>query len=231
MKILRKDFVPEDTESYCGGRRLSSGTAYYMQDSNGKIHFGGKQCAEKHGENDWRDVPDLTMALKSLTTHTVENSQTNHSKKATSSKDDRKLKALDYLILRAVKLKDFSIEKRKLSYTKLDEYYLLYQENGELDDDIITHILNMENYAKEKINRRLSLPNLLTCYAYKYILERVLVHLQKKGNNEGEQFITSLQSYLSTHCYLTEKQISGLKNWLQFLPKELREAKLESFKG
>ena len=69
MKILKKDFVNENEESYCAkGHRLSSGTAYYMQAKDGTIHYGGKQCAETHGSNDLRDVPDLTKSLVSLGT-------------------------------------------------------------------------------------------------------------------------------------------------------------------
>ena len=75
----------------------------------------------------------------------------------------------------------------------------------------------------------MSLKNLSTCYAYQYILGRTLNCLRKKDNEEGVEFIKSLTRYLLTNCYLTNKQIEGLAKWLQFLPKDLAEAKLERF--
>ena len=57
MYVLKKDFVDENTESYCAkGKKLSSGKAYFLQDKNGNIHFGGKQCAEIHGTNDLSQI-------------------------------------------------------------------------------------------------------------------------------------------------------------------------------
>jgi len=61
MKILKKDFVDETTETFCTkGHKLFSGTAYFMEESDESIHYGGKRYAERHGINDTRDVPDLT---------------------------------------------------------------------------------------------------------------------------------------------------------------------------
>lgn len=228
MKIIKKDFVSEDTESYCGtGRKLSSGTAYYMQDENGLIHYGGRHCAEMHGTNDIKDVPDLTKSLVSLASP---HSGTGTGTKAdTESSEQKKSLAIAYLLLREELLHDFNIKNISISCKTLRNYYNTYQQTGDLSNKEVNHILNIELHATNKINKRLSLKNLSTCHAYNFILKRVRSILNNKNNKQGILFVDSLQEFLHSNCYLSQKQIHGLNQWIQYLPHDLKNAKLKNF--
>lgn len=226
MKIIKKDFVNENTKSYCAkGKKLSSGTAYYMQAKDGTIYFGGKQCAEIHGSNDLRDVPDLTKSLVSLST---KGTPTGGGGGVTTD-EQRKPLALAYLLLREELLHDFTIDGRPLSYHTLTNYYTSYRDTGDLSDEEVNHILNIERYSTNNIDNKLSLKNLSSCHAYKFILNRTAAHLKKRGNTNGVAFVESLMYFLKTNCYLTEGRVGGLGKWIQFLPVDLRNAKLKGF--
>ena len=231
MIALKKDFVNENTESYCAkGKLLSSGKAYYLLDSYGNIHFAGKQCAEQYATNDLSQIPDLT---KSLTARHEGTSTGGRTIGGTNKQNDfDKSKAITYLLFREEKLSDYTLNGKSMSYSKLQEYYQIYKNENDLSNDAIRHILNIEKYTVENINRRLSLKNLSTCYAYQYILERTLEHLRNNNNNEGIEFVNSLlngDKGLKKYCGLTQEQIVGLSKWLQFLPQDLRETKLKNF--
>nr|WP_312230749.1 hypothetical protein [Pseudomonas sp.] len=224
MKIIKKDFVNEDTESYCAkGHKLSSGTAYYMESKDGKIYFGGKQCAETHGTNDLKDVPDLTKSLVSLGTGT----QTSGGNGSGVTEEKKKSLAISYLLLREELLNEFTLNKKPLSYKVLNKYYNHYTEHNSLNENQINHILNLEKYASENIDIKLSIRNLSTCHAYKFILDRTEAHLSE--NENGIRFVQSLRKYLLSHCTLQPNQVIGLSNWIQYLPKGLRDAKLKNF--
>lgn len=226
MRIIKKDFVSEDTESYCAkGHKLSSGTAYYMESEDGTIYFGGKQCAETHGTNDLKNVPDLTKSLVSLGTGT----QTSGGNASGVSEDKKKSLAISYLLLREELLNEFTLNNKPLSHKNLNEYYSHYSSHGDLNEKQIGHILNLERYASEKIDIKLSIRNLSTCHAYKFILDRTEAHLSKSEKENGIKFVQSLRKYLLSHCTLQPKQVIGLSNWIQYLPKDLRDAKLKSF--
>lgn len=226
LKIIKKDFVNEDTESYCAkGHKLSSGTAYYLESEEGVIYFGGKQCAETHGTNDLKDVPDLTKSLVSLST----GMQTSGGNSSGVSEEKKKSLAISYLLLREELLDEFTLNNKSLSYKTLNEYYTYYIENNDLNEKQINHILNLEKYSSEKVNTKLSIRNLSTCHAYKFILDRTEAHLNKSGKEDGIRFVQSLRRYLLSRCTLQPKQVDGLSNWIQYLPKELRDAKLKKF--
>lgn len=226
MRIIKKDFVNENTESYCAkGHRLSSGTAYYMESDDGVIYYGGKQCAEKHGSNDLKDVPDLTKSLVSLGT----GQQVGGGNGSGASEEQKKSVAIAYILLREELLVDFSIGNRSLSYTNLNEYYNYYNAHNDLTEAQVNHILNIESYSSNKIDRNLSLKNLSTCHAYKFILDRTEEYLSEEESEDGVKFVRSLRQYLLNHCYLKPKQVQGLRSWVQYLPIDLRDAKLKSF--
>jgi len=154
LKIIKKDFVNEDTESYCAkGHKLSSGTAYYMESKDGKIYFGGKQCAGTHGTNDLKDVPDLTKSLVSLGTGT----QTSGGNGSGVTEEKKKSLAISYLLLREELLNEFTLNKKPLSHKVLNKYYNHYTEHNSLNENQINHILNLEKYASENIDIKLSI--------------------------------------------------------------------------
>ncbi|SBT60896.1 Uncharacterised protein [Plesiomonas shigelloides] len=225
MKIIKKDFVNENTESYCAkGHKLSSGTAYYMLADDGTVYYGGKQCALTHGVNDLKDVPDLTKSLVSLGTHNTSGGGSGGG--GTATEEQKKSLAIAYLLLREELLNDFTLNGTSLSYATLNKYYNSYRETGDLIDEQVNHILNIERYSTNSINPRLSLKNLSTCHAYKFILDRTEAHLEKKA---GIDFVNSLRRILKSNCYLSKGRVDGLSKWIQFLPHDLRKAKLKNF--
>ena len=230
MRVIKKDFVNENTISFCGkGRRLSSGKAYFIQNPNGDIIYGGKQCAEENSTTDLTQIPDFTKSLITRREGSQNNgNKTNHD---TNRNDLNKTKALTYMLFREERLPLFKYASKSLSYEPLQEYYESYKETYDLSEDAIRHILNIEKkLSKSKIPlRRLSLRNLHTCCAYEYILERTLDCLEKKNNKDGVEYTKGLMDWLHNKCHLTVGQIDGLSKWLQYLPKDLAEAKLENF--
>ena len=225
MKVIKKDFVNENTISFCGkGRKLSSGTAYFLLKPNGEIVYGGKQCAQENSNTDLSQIPDFTKSLFSRREGSTRiGSKTNLE---TTRNDLNKSKALTYILLREEKLSEFKYYSKSLSFDVLQKYYETYKETCDLTQDAVNHIMNIE---KKLSGKKLSLKNLSTCYAYEYVLERTLVHLEKKSNEDGIKYVKSLRKYLYEKCNLTISQIEGLSKWLKYLPKDLAEAKLEKF--
>lgn len=223
MIVIKKDFVPEDTESYCNKRVLSSGKAYFLQDNFGNIHYAGKQCTEQYSNTNLSLIPDLTKSL-------ISNREGSHSSGGSSigggkSLDNSESVAITYILLREEKLNEYQFEGKSLSYSVLKSYYDKYKIDKKLEVKDIQHILNIEKKAPIS----LSLNNLSTCYAYEFILERTLNYLRINNKEKGVLFVDGLIGYLKKNCKLSIKQIEGLKNWLQYLPQDLRESKLKSF--
>ncbi|MFA6139037.1 MAG: hypothetical protein WC667_13265 [Sulfurimonas sp.] len=226
MIVIKKDFVPEDTETYCdsGRKTLSSGKAYFMQKDDGSIVYGGKKCAEDNSNTDLSQIPDFTKSLLKRRDGAERNRR--RIKGIIEQNDNSKSKAITYISLREEKLIDFM--NGKLSYNVLHDYYLNYKKNNDLTQKEIQHILNIEKneFPKKSLN------NLLTCYAYKYILERTINYLQQNNNTEGINYINDLlngEKGLKTFCNLTNEQIGGLQKWLNYLPRDLRESDLKKF--
>jgi len=227
MIVLKKDFVNENEKSYCKGRRLSSGKAYYLQKDNGDIVYGGKQCAEEYSNTDLSQIPDLTKSL--IARHDGTITTGGGTSVGSTQNDMSKSKAISYILLREEKLSKFKYANKSLSYTILNEYYQNYQENNDLLDHEVKHILNIEKKSAENTNKKMSLQNLSTCYAYQYILERTLDYLEQKNNQDGIKYINGMIDGLHNYCSLTSNQINGLSKWLQFLPEELKKTKLKEF--
>ena len=229
MYVFKKDFVDENTNSYCGKKKLSSGTAYFLRDYNGNIRFAGKKCAEKCATNNLKQIPDFTKSLISRREGQANGGGTAYSNN--SSNDFSKADAITYIVLREEKLSEYEINGKGLSYEVLKEYYEQYKRDSDLSDQAVAHILKIESNVSIK-NKRLSLINLSTCYAYQFILERTIVALTKNNNVSGVSFVKDLlhgESGLKLYCSLTKKQINSLSKMLQFLPGDLKEAKLRCF--
>ena len=122
-------------------------------------------------------------------------------------------------------MNEYKFKVKSLSYSVLKSYFDKYKTDKNLEIKDIQHIINIEKKAPIS----LSLNNLSTCYAYEFILERTLNHLKINYNEKGILFVDGLIEYLKKNCKLSIKQIEGLKNWLQYLPQDLRESKLKSF--
>ncbi|ASM38964.1 MAG: hypothetical protein SPI03_02865 [Campylobacter sputorum] len=224
MIVVKKDFVLEYTKSYHYGKKLTSGKAYYLKDDNGNTYYASKYYIDKYLNVDLSKIPDLTTSLISMTTNenSINKTHTGNDNKFNHDKSN----AITYIILRQEKLIEYNLS----SYEPLKKYYDKYISDGNLNDKDINHIINIEKRAKQR-NTKLSLYNLRTCYAYEFILKRTLNYLEQNQKTNGVKFITSLISYLRKNYTLSENQIKGLENWLDYLPKDLRETKLMNFKN
>lgn len=233
MRAIKIDFVNEDTRSYCGnGVRLSSGKAYFLKDGAGTIHYGGKHCAEQLASNDLSQIPDLTKSL--IARRDGQNSGAGKGSSSSAQSNPDKANAIAYVLLRQEKLVEYTCKGIPVPYETLESYRQEYLNTGDLSDTSVRHILNVEKYSSGKICKRLSLKNLSTCYAYQYILERTLHRLEINQNKNGVNFVNDLLnggSGIRKFCGLTQGQIDGLAQWLQYLPTELRETKLKKFEN
>lgn len=228
MLVIKKDFVNEDTESYCSNhKKLSSGKAYFLLDGQGNIHFAGKQCAEKYSKTDLSTIPDLTKSL--VSNHENPHVTGGNLSGGNNKNDLTKAKAIAYMLLREERLRDFTYNKKSLSYEPLRKYNEQYQKTYDLPENAINHILAIEKKSVENFSSKLSLKNLSTCYAYHFILNRTLTYLEKKEKTGGIHYISGILNDLKVKCILSANQIQGLANWLQYLPKDLKESKLKSF--
>jgi hypothetical protein len=229
MITLKKDFVNEATKSYCKNRKLSSGKAYFLQKDNGDIAYGGKKCAQDKTTTDLSTIPDFTTSLMHR-----KNGKIGVKKKSVGSnsiKDNNNLgsKAVLYLILRKEKLIHFNYISKSYDYKELNHYYELYKTNGTLDDKSLEHILNIEKYSSKKTEKKLSLKNLLTCYAYDDTLKKTLKYLKQQNKKNGIKFISSVIDGLHNYCSLSDKQVDAISNWLKYLPKDIKKSKLKPF--
>lgn len=223
MIALKIDFVPENTLSYCKNKDLTSGKAYYMEDSLGNIVYGGKICAEKYATNDLLIIPDLTKSLVKKNSYTGTGGTTRGGSRGIAIDHD-KSNAISYLVLREEKLKNYPLLK-KYSSSKITELYNNYILNNDLTDDEVKRVFFYENNSANNFDRRLSFKNLLTCYAYEYIFDRALELLYSKKKLET---VGSLKDYMFKNMKLSDSQIKLLDSIKDVLP-QLDECELKKF--
>ena len=212
MIVIKKDFVPEDTRSYCANHFLASGKAYYMKDNNGNFHYGGRKCATDNTDTDLRTIPDLTKALITNVAGNPGNVGGNGNNGNPTVTD--KSRAITYLILREEKLLNWPFIAN-YRFIQLTNLYNNYIQNNDLTQQEVSTVLFYISNSVNQHNSKLSLSNLENCYAYKYILERAL---SNTINLHTTNFIQSLQTQLENNATLNANQIQGLRTSLQYLP-------------
>lgn len=212
MIAIKKDFVPENTRSYCGNGLLDSGKAYYMKDNNGIIHYGGKTCAERETNTDLTILPDLTKALINNVAGNQGNQGGNGNNGTPTITD--KSSAITYLVLREEKLVNW-LFIQNYRFTQLTDLYNNYIQNNDLTQQEVSSVLFYINNSVTNHDSKLSLSNLENCYAYKYIFERAL---NRTNNVTTINFIQSLQTQLENNATLSTNQTNGLHISLQYLP-------------
>lgn len=217
MIALKKDFVPENTVSYCNNRPLTSGKAYYLQDDQGNVVFAGQQCALQHSNTNLNEIPDLTRALIA---NVAGHGGGNGGNAAAVNLGNNKSLAITYLLLRQEKLQTYPFIQNYF-FQPLQNLYNSYLQNNDLTNQEVEQVVLYKNNATN-INARLSLQNMETCYAYDYILRRAIEIL------DNNVFFTSLLTSLQQHCNLTTNQIQGLQNWLNHLP-QMQDCHLRNF--
>lgn len=219
MVVLKKDFVPENSISYCRNLHLTSGKAYYLRDTNGNIHYAGRNCAQQHADanTDFTQIPDLT---KSLIANVAGHVGGNGGNGGVANLANNKPLAIAYLLLREEKLQQYSFIQR-YAFRQLRTIYDNYLQNNDLTEQEVDQVMF---YIQNSINidQKLSLQNLETCYAYDYILGRAI------ANTANSTFLQGLLAHLHQHCTLSNNQIQGLQNWLVNLP-QMADCHLRNF--
>ena len=151
-----------------------------------------------------RSIPDFTKyIIETLEDEEGENqNQENQERNIHNQnihRNDDKKKAVEYIELRENKLIE---EFEGVSYRYLKDYYLTFIEKGDLTDEQVRHILNIENAAPDI----LKLDNLHRCYSYSFWI--------KKAIREGYSvdFLGSILRYLYKNFKITLKQKGSVNN-------------------
>jgi hypothetical protein len=221
MRILRKDFVPVGTASYCNNRLLTSCKAYILEDVDRGQFYAGLICIKKHFPDvDIDNIPDLTKALIPNIEPPIDKNPNRFTSQTTKSKNTSLTTAISYLLFREECLSKHMLIK-KYKFNKLTKLYDTYIRNGTLSDIEIKEVLTCEIKSRD-LNKQLSFKNLSIIYAFEFILKSTLIHVK---NND---FIKSLLQFLRNNGYLTSPQIKGLSKYLDRIP-EMKNSKLKEF--
>ena len=203
---LRKDLTPNLKKCHFCGKRLTSLSAYILLEvETGKEVYTGPICAKQHITKGYElsKVPDLTLhtTYEKTATPGTEKKETKRSI-PTSTEPSMSKRAIQYLILREVKLKD----PMRTSYPVLKQYYEKYLES-ELTEEDIDHIINLEAKAPEKYK----LANLIKCYNYLFWIDVALEGIPE----EKAGFLKSIRSTLIFKGKISEQQIVAVNKWLE----------------
>ncbi|AIZ42465.1 hypothetical protein [Cellulophaga baltica] len=207
---LKKDLTDGTEICHFCNRPLRSLKAYILIDEKTKENvYSGPKCAEDNINNEYnlKLIPDLTKYT--LAINDKESIPSNNSKERNTSKYSEKelnlRKAIEYLELRENKLsEDFNT-----SYNVLKEYYNSYLEEGTLNLNQISHILNIEKKSPDS----LKLINLQKCYNYIFWINTGIQKLEVKADD----FLIPIKNYLLKNLKLSDKQKIGVNKWLQNL--------------
>jgi hypothetical protein len=206
-ELLRKDFTIEIERCYFCNRKLTSQKVYVVKNTNtGEIFPSGFHCAKKNVNADLESIPNFARYItENLKDEENRNQETNHLRNNYNQNvygnDDNKKKAIEYIELRENKLVE---NFKKVSYENLKTYYTTFLEKGDLTDEEVRHILNIENAAPEifKLN------NLHKCYSYSFWIKKAI----KKGYSVD--FLNSILKYLYKNFKITDKQKEFVNNIL-----------------
>lgn len=204
-KLLRKDFTTEIERCHFCRRRLISQKVYVVKNiDTGEVFSSGRYCTERNVNADLRSIPDFTKyIIETLEDEEGENqNQENQERNIHNQnihRNDDKKKAIEYIELRENKLIE---EFEGVSYRYLKDYYLTFIKKGDLTDEEVRHILNIENAAPDI----LKLDNLHRCYSYSFWI--------KKAIREGYSvdFLGSILRYLYKNFKITLKQKESVNN-------------------
>lgn len=204
-ELLRKDFTTEIERCHFCRRRLISQKVYVVKNiDTGEVFSSGHYCTERNVNADLRSIPDFTKyIIETLEDEEGENqNQENQERNIHNQnihRNDDKKKAIEYIELRENKLIE---EFEGVSYRYLKDYYLTFIKKGDLTDEEVRHILNIENAAPEifKLN------DLHKCYSYSFWIKKAI----KKGYSVD--FLNSILKYLYKNFKITNKQKESVNN-------------------
>lgn len=197
---IRKDLTEIGEECFFCDTHLRSLKAYVLQDiSSGQLVVAGPVCAQRHISSDFtlKGLPDLTK----FTSATGSREPGGSGGSGGGSFEADRRKAIEYLQLREDKLCD----EISCSWHVLKDYYQFYLA-GELDDNAVNHINNIEKKAPNEL--RLSV--LQKCYNYLFWID---VALSKSDPNKSD-FLKSIRRYVVEREPLSKKQFETLNTIL-----------------
>jgi len=216
---LRIDFVEPDT--YCtrigdNGKNhgFPTGTAYILRDdTNGKEYPFGRTCAS-YVVNDislLKGLPDFTIRDYSQEEQDAQGNGTGDSKGntyATVINSEREQAfAKRYLLLRMEKVANIPGIQTGIRYERLASIYANFQQTGQLSDDEVRQIINIEK--SEKTPAIYKSNHLLDVYtAYIQLSRRIK---RTKPGNYKDMLINILNVHLLQRLTLYPKQISAAK--------------------
>ncbi len=200
---LRKDLTETSEKCAFCSRYLKSLKAYVLQDiKTGEVVFSGPDCAKKNLAvgHSLKGIPDLTKftsatASRSSTSSGGGNTGTRHT-------DIERQSAIEYLCLRESKLSSMI----NCSYPVLANYYQEYLK-GELSEDAIRHIKNIEKKTPES----LKLGVLQKCYNYVFWIDIAISRLDE----DKRSFLNSIRRTVLARKNLSTDQFISLNAWLK----------------
>lgn len=209
---IRRDFVFNMKCHVCP-QPLSSNTAFILRDDEGLEHPFGETCAGKllgeDGPRRLRQVPDFTKAAPGRERDGPGGGGGNGGGgRGDGHQAERRLcRAITYLLLRQEKLAHIPAA----GYAEFEAYYDSFRRTGELTEDSIRHILNVEH---NRAGQQFGFDNLQAIYAYDCCITRAL-QIVEPGRR---QWLTDVQRTLRRFLNLSEPQARGVENWLSRIP-------------
>lgn len=197
---IKIDFCTDQVCAICESHRELK-EAVFLKDENDQTVTISKHCYDKLNElkvaNYNAIVPDLTKGANNFKGSLVGKKKVKDRQNIVENDLNKKNRLLEYLILRQEKLVDFGT-----AYSKLDELYRCFTQDGSLKDDQYVYLDNLIKYTQ---NNKLeySLSNLQKLYASSFWLKYAI---ERTENLERKKFLSSILNYYYKNRFITFKQ-------------------------
>lgn len=207
IKPDRIDFVFNAKCETCK-KPLPSSTAKIFVDAVGNEYFFGPTCAEKALPSDRRhelkNIPDLTRAnIPDMTAQPPKKGLGVSQIKNKGVSDNVRRNCIEYLLLRQEKLVTF----QNVAWEVLENTYVEYKNNNDLSPKSLK-ILQSTMASHE--GNRLGKKNLMTAYAYDFLLTRVLAKLPE---SQPGAWLKGQQKLLRRRGWLPHSNAGKINKW------------------
>lgn len=174
----------------------------------GEIVNAGPTCASKYIAEGYnlKDIPDLTRCTRTIETRNSSTKRKNSVSSAKKEIDQQRQRAIEYILLREVKLRNV---RKNISYKPLYDYYRKYL-TTELTDNDIRHINNIEAKSPDSFK----LDFLQQAYNAYFWID---IALKKLSATVDKSFLESIKKWIESGNKLTELQLTAINNWLKNL--------------
>lgn len=203
---LRKDLTESKEKCAFCPKHMTSLKAFVLLDTKtGKEVYAGPVCAKNNIDPSvhLNHLPDFTKFTASTEEH--HSTGSGHAGgRASTPEELRKKKAREYLELREDKVVGTLVP----SYKPLKDYYDILRIR-DLNEDEITHIINIEARAPDELKHE----TLLKCYNYLFWIEIALLKVDPKGVD----YLKDLKAVIIRSKKLSSAQLKGVNNWLKHI--------------